>query len=677
MSRHLRDNTTRDETAAEATRAAPSTPGEPPSAAEGQQARLARNLAWGAVLAALIPVVVAAFRAVQHEWVPVGDNGLIAIRARDVFSSHPPLLYTWSSASVSAGFGFNHPGPLLFDLLAVPTALTDSWAGLAIGAALINAATVIGIAVFAYRRGGPLLSTAATAVTAALCWTMGSSLLFDPWSPNSLLLPFLLFLLLVWSMSCGDLVALPFAAGVGSLLLGTNLGFGLLVPVIVLWGLIGLTVALRRRRRSDPESWPVVRRRMVRAVVIAVGVFVVCWIQPVIEQLTGDGEGNLTRASRALGDIPATLGAEHGLQLFAGAASRWMQPWSLRAGDWSYASVGLAAAVTVVGAGILIACFVIARRRRDDVATALVITAAVAAATGLVSSIRTPTDPLGVLAGYQTRWLWGLGAFLTFAVVATLARAFVPDGRRSLQVVAGFTALTLVLVVVNLPTRHEGSDAPDYTQPVVRDLNRQIADLEGTGTLFVDWRGEPRSQNYGSATLAELERRGIPFKVQDQVLVRSLGSNRRFTGTNATEELRVRTGDDADHLRGARRVAFHEALRPAKLRELKALKRQIAAHIRVDGLRLTRRGRAAIRRLGGRLPAAPRSSTGNGSTPERSAFDPEQLFASRAVVSMMQHHFLVLSPRWRRIFKRYVHLQVRRDTQTVGLFIRPVDGNRT
>lgn len=667
---------TRDETA-DLTRTVPPAPGEP-SPAQGQQARLTRYLAWGAVLAALVPIVVATIRAIQRQWVPVGDNGLIAVRARDVFSSHPPLLYTWSSASTSAGFGFNHPGPLLFDLLAVPTALSDSWAGLAVGAALLNAAAVIAIAVFAYRRGGPLLSTAATAVTAALCWTMGGSLLFDPWSPNSLLLPFLLFLLLVWSMSCGDLVALPFAAGVGSLLLGTNLAFGLLVPVLALWGLLGLSLSLRRRR-SDPDSWPALRRRTVRVVAIAVGVFVLCWIQPIIEQLTGPGEGNLTRATRALGELPATLGAKQGLRLFAGAAARWMQPSSLRAPDWSFASVIVAAAVSVVGAGILVACTAIARRRRDQVAGALVVTAAVAAVAGLVSAIRTPIDPLGSLAGYQTRWLWPLGAFLTFAVVAAVARAIAPDGRRTVQLVAGFTALTLVLVVLNVPTRHDGSDAPDYTQPVVRDLNRQMVELEGIGTLLVDWHGEaPLAQSYGSAALAELERRGIPFKVQEQVLVRSLGPNRRFTGANADAELRVRTGDDADQPpRGGRRVAFHEALRPEELRELLALKRQIAVHIRAGGLRLTRRGLAAIHRLGGRLPAAPQSSTGNGSTAGNQSFDPEQLFASRALVALMQHHFLELNPRWARIFERYVHLQARRDTQTVGLFLRPVDRNRT
>ncbi len=638
-----------------------------------EPSRAVRCLMWGSVLAALVPIVVATVRAVQDGWVPVGDNGLIAVRTRDVFSSHPPLLYTWSSASISAGFGFNHPGPLLFDALSVPTALSGGWAGLAVGVAIVNAVAVIGIALFAYRRGGPLLGTAAAAATAALCWTMSGRLLFDPWSPNSLLLPFLLFLVLVWSMSCGDLVALPLAAGVGSLLLATNLGLGLLVPVLAVSGLIGLTLALRRGRRADPDSWPAVRRRTVTAGAIAVGVFVLCWVQPVIEQFTSPGEGNLTLASRALQKISSTVGAEHGLRLYAGATARWLQPWSLRANDASFASVVVAAVVALVGALLLVACLVLARRRGDRVAGALVVTAVVAAVVGLVSAIRTPTDPLGALAAYQTRWLWPMAAFLTFAVVATLARALAQDPRRYLPLVAGFTALTVVLVVLNLPTGAGGSDAANYTLPVVRDLNHQMGDLEHVGTLYVDWRGEPLSQAYGSAALAELDRRGIPFKVRDQVLVRTLGPNRRFTGHNADAALRVRTGDDVDHApAGSRRVAFHEALRPAELRELSALKQRIAAHIRGDGLRLTRSGLAAIRRLGGKVPVA-RPSTRTGSTAKNRAFNPQQLFASRGLVSMLQHRFLVLTPRWKRVYRRYLQLQTKRDTQTVALFLRPLN----
>jgi hypothetical protein len=238
--------------------------------------------------------------------------------------------------------------------------------------------------------------------------------------------------------------------------------------------------------------------------------------------------------------------------------------------------------------------------------------------------------------------------------------------------VAGFTVLTVVLVVLNLPTGAGGSDAPNYALPVVRDLNRQMGDLEHAGTLYVDWRGESRSQAYGSAALAELDRRGIPFKVRDGDLVRSLGPNREFTGHNADAALRVKTGDDVDHAPpGSRRVAYHEGLSPTQLHELSALKQRIAAHIRADGLRLTRRGLAAIRRLGGNPPA--RSSTDTGSTAGNPAFNPTQLLASGALVSLLQHHVLVLTPHWKRVFGRYLDLEEQRDTRSVALFLRPLD----
>jgi hypothetical protein len=62
-----------------------------------------------------------------------------------------------------------------------------------------------------------VLGSVAMLVTAVLCWAMGSELLFDPWQPHSLLLPFLFFLMAVWALSCGDLVMLPWVVGVGSL----------------------------------------------------------------------------------------------------------------------------------------------------------------------------------------------------------------------------------------------------------------------------------------------------------------------------------------------------------------------------------------------------------------------------------------------------------------------------
>ena len=213
----------------------------PPSPATGFTTRLF----LASVVVALVPVVVATTRAIRNGWIPTEDNALWAIRSRDLFSlTHLPLIGSWSSVSLSVKTLVNHPGPLYFDVLAVPARLFEPGAGVAFGVALVNSLCIVGIAVFAHRRGGALLGTIAMAATATLCWTMGSELLFDPWGPHAVLLPFLFFLVLVWSMTCGDLPALPFAVGVGSLVMQTHLSYVLLVPLLGAWGIFGLTVAL-------------------------------------------------------------------------------------------------------------------------------------------------------------------------------------------------------------------------------------------------------------------------------------------------------------------------------------------------------------------------------------------------------------------------------------------------
>ena len=610
---------------------------------------------------ALVPIVVAAIRGIHHGWVPVGDNGLIAVRVRDVFSWHPPLLYTWSSASVAAGIGFNHPGPLLFDVLAVPTALFKSWAGLAGGAALLNSACLVGIAVFAFRRGGALLASVAVAATTVLCSTMGSELLFDPWSPNSLILPLFLFFVLTWSLSCGDLAALPWAAAVGSLLLETNLGFGLLVPVLAVWGLLGLVAILRRERNAAPDLWPARRRYALRIGAVAGLVFVLCWVQPVIEQFTSGGEGNLTLIARGLGKLPV-IGAGRGVRLFADVNATWWLRGSLRRVFSSPPSGALAASSVALLGGVLAWAAWIARRRRDQVATALVATAVLGTAAGLVSAIRTPTDVFGALAAYQSRWLWPLTAFLAFAVLATFVRRLASDAQRSRLLVCAFSIATIVFAALNLPTGAQGSDAPDFTLPVVRDLNRKLGGLQHEGTLYVDWR-EDSAQHYGSAVLAELDRRDIPFVVRAQVLVRTLGPTRRFTGDNAASELVVRTGDNADNAPpGARRFAIHEGLAPAELSELSTLKEQIKKYIRDGRLRLRPEAKAALARL---------ADIGNGA-PDAKGFDPDELFASGSLLGMVRRGFLVLERPWTLRFQRFAELQGRRDTTTVALFLRPL-----
>ena len=67
---------------------------------------------------AVLPIVVAAVRAIAQHWRPIGDNALLYIRVVDVGTKHHPWLGSWTSASLSVGENMNNPGPIYQDLAA-------------------------------------------------------------------------------------------------------------------------------------------------------------------------------------------------------------------------------------------------------------------------------------------------------------------------------------------------------------------------------------------------------------------------------------------------------------------------------------------------------------------------------------------------------------------------------
>ncbi len=573
----------------------------------------------------------------------------------------------------------NHPGPLYFDVLAVPARLFEPGAGVAFGVALVNTLCIVGIAVFAYRRGGALLGTIAMAATATLCWAMGSELLFDPWGPHAVLLPFLFFLVLVWSMTCGDLLALPFAVGVGSLVVQTHLSYVLLVPLLGAWGVLGLVFTVRRERGQATDVWPARRRRALWYSAVGGAVLAVCWIQPLIEQFTADGRGNMTRLVDSATSPTETIGFGFGTRVLATVVS--LPPWWFRPSmhdalvtGWHAPSLVSAILSLAILAAVLAACGWDARRRHDRVSTWALATAAVALAIGLVTAGRGPVTVFGKVTAHTFRWLWPLGAFVFFAIAASLGRHLARRAATSaytLALVGVFTLATVTVAVLDLPFTDQGGgpNASEYAIPAARDLARHMGSLEGQGPLLIDdlFHGA-FADPYGGAAAAELQLRGIPFVTGDPGLVRHLGPARHFNGRNAKAALLLRTGDATlEAPAGSRLVARGEGLSAADQRELSRLKAQITEYLVQGRLRLDRRGQAALER--GALPNLPQVQT--------SGADPRVLLSSRELDVMIRDHYLVLDGVWPKRFERYADLQHQWDLQTVALFVAPLRAGRT
>jgi hypothetical protein len=642
----------------------------------GHPSRVPFPLFLASIAIAFVPVALATARAIHDGWIPTGDNALFAVRARDLFSlTNLPLLGTWSSASVHSGIQLNHPGPLYLDLLATPARVFDGGAGVAFGAALINAACIVGIAFFAYRRGGALAGTLAMAATAALCWSMGSELLFEPWNPHSAMLPFALFLVLVWSMTCGDLVAVPIAAGVGSLVVQAHLSYVLLAPLLGLWGIFGLVLWARRQRRDQRVTWRGLRRRLVTWAGIGGAVLAVCWIQPLIEQFTSDGSGNLTRlVNSATKSNTDTIGFGFGIRVVATIVSLppwWFRPSLRDAFDrgWHAPSLAATALSLLVLAAVLGLCVWDARRRRDRVASGAIGTAAFGLLAALVTATQGPVTVFGEVTPHTFRWLWPLGAFLFFAVVLTIARRLsssTDTSTRAVALVSVFAVVTLVVAALNLPYADEGTgpNSQEYAIPAARELTNHMGFLDDEGPLLIDSLFRAGfADPYGAAVVAELQRRGITFVADDPGLVRQYGPARRFDGDNAQAQLLLGTGPGVrDAPPGGRRVAFGEGLSRSERRELARLERRIRAYVESGRLRLNNRGQGAVAR--GELP--------NLAEMQSQGADVQALLDSRELALMTRRGDLVLDGSWARRFERYAHLQRRFDQETVALFLAPL-----
>lgn len=521
-------------------------------------------------LLAVAPVLVATVRSMfgGRVWVPVGDNALITTRAYDVLTQHHPLLGTWTSASLPTGTELHNPGPLQFDLMALPVKLLGG-RGVPLAVGAVNALAIVGVVWVAHRRGGPLLASAAALVAAALSWVMGSQLLVEPWQPHNTLLPFLCYLLLVWAVTCGDLWALPWAAAVGSFVLQTHLSHGLVVPFLGLWAIVGLTLTVRseRRRPGDEALGPA---RLKRAVGLTTLVLVLCWAQPLFEQVAGEGPGNLGELATSFGGSGNATGPGLGTQVVSSVVATrpwWTRPsfhtaWLPPSSDSDPAvavlpSTGSAlTTLALLGAALAAGGWLASRRGSRDAARAAA-GAAVAVIAALVTAASVPIGLFG-LTPNQFRWLWPIAAFTGFAVLA-LVGVLAPHLRSvplSLPLLIACTSATAVLAALNLGTGPATpSNSGARSMEVAHELNKQLGVLEGRGPVLV--RLPPVFNDpYGSAVMAELARRDISFLVVPE-WTPQLGAGRRFTGDNARSVLTFGIGELAPPP-GGREVARFE-----------------------------------------------------------------------------------------------------------------------
>src|SRR4051794_3327532 len=80
----------------------------------GRQSRAHKSVVGIVSFVVALPFIVLAVRAARSHWLTFSDWGPMELRVRDVGTSHLPLVGPYSR------YGWSHPGPIVFYLLALP-----------------------------------------------------------------------------------------------------------------------------------------------------------------------------------------------------------------------------------------------------------------------------------------------------------------------------------------------------------------------------------------------------------------------------------------------------------------------------------------------------------------------------------------------------------------------------
>jgi hypothetical protein len=503
----------------------------------------------------LLPVFVALIRSASP-WVPTGDDALIELQTAAV-PRHLPLYGVYSR------FGFHHPGPGLFILLALPYRVFGP-RGLMIGATLIAGASMIGCLIVLRRRGGVALVAVGAIALAILTCTQPVALL-DPWNGRIGVLPFALTLLLCWEVWCGGWKALPVLLAVGSVVVQIHLGFGVLEVWLVGSALLATARGAWLARRADESpSGPTMGVAVWSVVAVAA-----CWVLPAIDEV--HGTHNL---SHLLSYMLSSSKSHTGWRVAAGVLAREMSPF----GPWiggaephqpiTGAVTGSHVLLVVPALVMLIVALGVAgwRRARDEIGFVVIV--AVTVVVGYVSIARIVGPPFD----YLIRWVWVIAAALwvgclTLLAVRTTARL---AGRVTLDD-RMVTAVLLTLAAVAgafgiVATAHEA--LPNQTDSVaVRHLEPAVLRaLRGQGDVrLIDDRYREIFPSAESGLAAELTRHGQRLSVAPSQVF-EFGTAWSDAGRPIRSNLVIATNANAEHLPSPRavRVATYDPLSPSE-----------------------------------------------------------------------------------------------------------------
>ncbi len=245
------------------------------SALQGRPLRRAWTIAWltpivGCLLIALLN---AFFDTASAESYPIGDGAFL-----EIYTLHA-IRGIWTLGPYSQ-FGWHHPGPMFFYLLAPAYVLSEEKTiALHVGAFAINLLSMLIIAVVLVRYARPAVASVALIALGVFVWRV-EPFLISYWNPHVIVLPVVALLVLCAALAASHRGALPAIVFAGSFLAQTHVS---LVPLVIALAAAALAATARW------SDW----RSLRRWINLSAWLLLVLWLLPIVEELSHT-PGNLT-----------------------------------------------------------------------------------------------------------------------------------------------------------------------------------------------------------------------------------------------------------------------------------------------------------------------------------------------------------------------------------------------
>lgn len=471
-------------------------------------------------LVSLLPLLYLLFRVAGARWFPAGDDAMLMLRINDAGTHATPLLGPYSR------YGWNHPGPLMFYLLAVPYRLTAgaTWGVLA-GCVIINILSIAGMVHLVWTY----LKVSAAALTAGACALTALSLspyvLESPWNPHITTFPFALFIVAAWATRI-DNRWLPLTFGLGTFLVQSHAGFAPAVTVLCAWSLL----ALRHQRPSRKTT------------ATTVAILTVCWLPVLLDQLFGEQNINQLITFFTTTELPTV-----GMKVALGVAARELTgfaPWMSGAIPFIIDSSPLwIARLTFPLLAYGIALWLTKKYEQRN-AFQLLVGVGLAAVMSVFAVSRI-TDGLGY---YLIQFWTPLAMLFWVAVVSGIISCLDKERveKAAVQVTAVGTAVIACFGIASF--RHSQVPTPLVQQaiastfPAVTEKIERIENVEDGKKVYIEARGINGGW-FKDALCLQLEREGVRCLV-DGTNVDKVGEARIGNSSDATAHIVIATGEE-------------------------------------------------------------------------------------------------------------------------------------